>query len=258
LVERSGKLVLIGDSLVRAVAFGVVKVLTNDYQYGGVWQPEDNNREHCACDKIFGRDAKCHFPPNVRYGNNDVRYTGLPQDTCPKWRVQHLHFVPSAGPEFASTRLNEVLDTEPHMCSVVYGSAGLNFGADFGDHDRVQKEWFEPFLNFAAASASRARFICASNPAGDDSRKSEPWNRLQGDDTVRGHNSMIKQVCTAAGVEFFDAYALTQNAWTHDGVHYQSSENIIMAQVLLNFLEREGAQKPPASMNISCSGGARS
>ena len=242
LLERAGKLILLGDSLVRAVAFGLVKVLTNDYKYGGVWRPEDGNREHCACDNLFGRDAACHFPPNVRYGNNDVRYTSLPQDTCPLWRKQHLHFVPSAGPEFAGARLQEVLDTEPELRSTVYGASGLNFGADFADHARVQREWFDPFLRFAATSSGRARYICASNPAGDEMRKGEPWKHLQRDEVVRGHNNMVRQACGAAGIEFFDAYALTRNAWSHDGVHYQTTENVVMAQVLLNFLDRNDAR----------------
>lgn len=242
LLQRAGKLVLLGDSLVRAVAFGLVKVLTNDYKYGGVWRPEGGDREQCACDNLFGRDAACHFPPNVRYGNNDIRYTGVPQDTCPTWRKQHLYFVPSAGPELASARLQEVLDANPELHNVVYGSAGLNFGADFADHARVQREWFDPFLRFATASLGRARYICASIPAGDDSRKSEPWKHLQRDEFVRGHNGMVRQACGAAGVEFFDAYALTRNAWSHDGVHYQSSENVVMAQVLLNFLDRDDAR----------------
>jgi hypothetical protein len=54
---------------------------------------------------------------------------------------------------------------------------------------------------------------------------------------VGSFNKALAKKCAAYGLPFFDAYPMTANATSFDGIHYGIQVNVLKAQVLLNFIQ---------------------
>jgi hypothetical protein len=68
--------------------------------------------------------------------------------------------------------------------------------------------------------------------------------------TVAAFNAWLRGACARRGHTLLDTHALTAGAWSHDGVHFQSAVNVLLAQVMLNILDElpsEEGQPPPGA-----------
>lgn len=53
---------------------------------------------------------------------------------------------------------------------------------------------------------------------------------------VTEYNSLMRRLCQAHGIPFFDTFAVTYNQTSFDGSHYELRVNVLKAQLLLNVI----------------------
>jgi len=242
LVESLGNLVMIGDSLVRALTTALFTIMTNNYRFGGVRNAGEQPVvwKQCGCEDAYGGNSLCHGAPAMM-----AEWKGDQGVICPRWKRRHLHFLPYWGElEYREEALEDVLDTAPR--NVIYDAVGIGFGDSFPDHELIKRTHFDVSFRHAAAHGN-TRLICGTVLKGDGYRRPERWRLVQSDGNLSEHNAFVRDLCAKSGYELFDGFALTHNVWSHDATHFQSKDYVQVAMILLNALARNDSRGSPGT-----------
>jgi len=246
LIEESGHLVLVGDSLVRHIATALYGLLTSNYRYGGIVNAAHQLSvyEACQCDGQYGAEPQCHSSPGMVPEwpeiTSDVEPAGV--RVCPKWATNRLHFLPAFGDMYPSAALERILSLS--RSATVYQSNGLGYIPPASlRQDRLDtaeaymQSWGKLVDLTARFQATRAIFgtvlahngrrPCQTRAALDEYNA---WLRL-----VAANNSHL-------GIEVLEGRTLMEGLPSRDSVHFSSHDNVFLAQVLLNVLAA-GPQK---------------
>lgn len=238
----------------------------------------------CACDGQFRdsdtesgcavgacpRSASAAFlgSPGQRY--NEAYTQAL---KCPAWVRAHVHFsfsvwARSGGhdegsawtfqPQLWEASLEPLLaaaaaEAAPRPPRVTLlmtppaGHLGLGdmLGTEGGVWGLAEKDFLTPALEFVG-KAPRRRLLCGGQAARQ--KDTIPAAYLPTIPRYAPFNAQLRAACQGlAGrmyAGFFDPYALTVNASSHDGTHYSRELNIAAAQVLLNAIEEDFKAAP--------------
>ena len=255
-IERQGHLILIGDSLVRHIATAMLSILSNNYRHGGVRNAEEvpGVWGECGCDGAYGSGAGCHGLPAMAPEWADFAHAPLSAlGVCPNWRTNRLHFFGSYGSSDGGYPDREV---ETILANAAPADAGGNGGLatmyvvnGIGyipprEHPRQDRIDTEQALRFQwgktlryGAKYNRTRLVFGTVLA---HHGTFPCQAPEG---LAAYNAWIKELAannSDLGVAVFDGAALTPHAYSRDSVHFLSHENVMLAQLLLNFVD-----KPP-------------
>ena len=144
-----------------------------------------------------------------------------------------------------------------NLGGIVFGGAGLHFETHNDPGSHVHLIWrnaLEDVKSFAANGGGRVRLIGNTMHHFGDNTFEVHRPKTNGPE-VRAYNAAQRKFWAANGIAAFESYRLTVNAPTADGEHVFSRSNVIMAQLLLNFivaLLREAAKEPPPPRRRIC------
>lgn len=252
-IERQGNLVLAGDSLVRGIALALYMILTNNYRWGGV-RPTGSDRvsaySQCECDGTFGGDRVCHESTSMATQWAELSRAPQMAHVCPSWggTAGRLHFIPIGAPKpWAFERL---IANSGSGRATIYACEGFAWPPRNtpGVNDTAEplnrlsrpavntRVWW-PLLNMTR-KYSHTRVIVGTilakwgnHRTGSQSAESlAEYNGWLKHHVVEGHADL--------GLELFDGRQLVEGLFSRDDVHYGSHDNVALAQVLLNVLDR--------------------
>lgn len=242
----------VGDSLVRHMTQAIITIMIDDYQKGGMrwWDQNENDQSVCQCDMQFRDEpVKCRFYTMADYG---LRYPHYQQEDqtkfCAQWTKNRVFFIPEAGPdlgkkESASFPIHSIVNDDSTTRLFVYLSIGLHLNFDW---NRGMQGYLEPLQNILLHKKQteshhdshyppRALFATAPYPGPQKDyvkypRQAKPyvvaWN-----EHLREFQSQLYDQST-----LIDYAVLSQNSTSSDGTHFTQDTNIILAQMVLNYI----------------------
>jgi hypothetical protein len=256
-IARQGHLVLIGDSLVRHISNALLSILSGNYKYGMVRNAQETASVwgECACDGAYGSGSGCHGLPAMAPEWTDA--AGAPPSAlglCPEWRTNRLHFWGSYGSSdggYPDALMESLLANAAPAdaageggLATIYVANGIGYIPERDDpvQDRIdtRQAWrfqWSKSLGYATKYA-RTRLIAGTVLA---HHGTFPCQTPEG---LAAYNDWVREVVVAnnsdLGVELFDGAPIMRHVYSRDNVHYLSHENVLLAQLLLNYVD-----KPP-------------
>jgi hypothetical protein len=246
-IERTGHLVMVGDSLVRHIATALFMIMTSNYKYGGTRNAENDPVAwgECTCDGQFGGSSICHSTPGMIAEFFEVT-KGIPQTSviCPNWNTQRLHFLPSFGTLYPHEAMDRILSTAAANGGrvTIYQSNGIGYlPAPTAPQDRIDtvaayKQSWGPTLE-RVARYNGTRLLVGTVLA------HHGFYPCQTREALDVYNDWLRSIAlnnSDLDVDVFDGRRLTAELLSFDMVHFLSHDNVFLAQVLLNFLSKGG------------------
>ena len=257
-IERQGNLIFAGDSLVRGIVLALYAILTNNYVWGPVRGASGDIPpafSQCQCDMVWGGDKICHQTDSMASSWAELAHTPQGAHICPNWgHAARLHYIP-VGDESRKVTFERLISTSGTGRNTIYASEGFGWvpghSARFIDpterKDRLSLSqangnFWHPLLNLTQ-KYDHTRVIVGTllakfgnYPTGSQSKES----LAEYNDWLR--NSVVGgPLGRSLGLELFDGRQLVEGLHSRDDVHYGSHDNVMLAQVLLNVLD-----KPPS------------
>lgn len=226
--------------------------------------------ELCGCERAYddhaehGGDRRCREASAAFLGAPGVADAGPQSLACPNWSRAHVEFIFAAGRPtpgegdapwtFTRARLRAALERAAAGARADGGGGdgvfvhfqvpALHVGLraeDRADHDTF---FLDPLFGELAApppGLGRLRLACVGLTARQQNAKPEHIAR-QGNHWVVPHNAWLEDACAARGRRAkldvvagpWDPWPFTSNATSHDGAHYDTRVNVVLAQILLN------------------------
>jgi hypothetical protein len=243
-LQAAGSLSLQGDSLTRHLSQALLTVLYGDYVHTTdvLTQRTDYGYQPCRCDVAYNDG---HADGSGRRGNPDAPLNKYCRDhsvqTLTRWSDLSAvrRYLPGLCPRWTEMHLCEAPNTECFRAAaarsrghllVLGGLHHATLGVATVD------ALFSPLPEALKNLPSNVSLICGLLHA-PGANKPSAFLRTHGETATRAFNSMILQrVCQRPGDFHFDAFAVTYNTTSIDGVHYAQLQNVLLAQVLLNQL----------------------
>ena len=225
--------------------------------------------------RMEGSEPACRAASAAFLGDPDEPRAGPQTMACPNWDKPHFAFIFAAGhPEpgegdapwtLSEARLTSALKRVAAASDV--GAAfvhlqvpALHVGLGEENRDDHERFFLKPIfsgieeLNWGggeggggSSGRSGPRHItCATIHARQDNSKPEHIAK-QGNPMILPHNAWLAKACEAQGARLgsttnthyaglWDAWRFTANMTSHDGMHYDSRVNVVLAQLLLNVI----------------------
>jgi hypothetical protein len=245
-------IVLVGDSLMRHLGYALRQVASGSFATGAFAGSPPSEESHgtrswaqlCHCDEAYRICSKIQMPPT----GSDFAVV------CPSWPIARpppLVYFPWWGNDswdeekivgtFVNSSAAMPQNSRSSVLVIGYGPAWAHIdAANFLPGAPALVEYLDKA--FATAETVGARVVCMTLPAPIDGKKPSEYVSTQGDAPTRTLNSWLAEACTNRGGDVLDAYALTVGTYSRDGTHYQTRQNALLAQALLNIVERQGGK----------------
>ena len=262
LVERTGLLIFHGDSLTRHLIQGIITVLSGDFvnTTNALANPADPDYpppDGCKCDGAYseghvkGVDYAQNQPRNKYCREHSVAITvqqgqkGGPVPLrapapayCPAWKRQHLC-------------ANDWLNDAGGQCSGLAAEHPVGVAYLAGQplhYPKLSADVIEAIFSDAARAGiapPKYAIICGLLSAPETRRVKALFLEKQSVAATRAYNALVRTAsgCSSRGDAFFDAYTVTENRTSIDGVHYGAATNVLLAQLLLNHVAAVVAQR---------------
>ena len=270
-IQDSGGLALVGDSLMRSLAVALIVILSGNYESATSWRTSraDPMFMNCDCDAgfmswtdmmkaqfdIYDKSGKlavkqgdwfrheyCRVKSMVslimqegkQEGNALREIRHYEPSFCPSWERMQLKMIVESEPVHDDSRMAE---DDAGLLEPVdvdgYGTVIANGGLHFRKmNDRViQRVFHRPEFK------SISRRVCMTVHA-PGSNKQEQFLPRQGLAQTQIFNEMIRnRACLDSNDFVLESFSLTRNASSYDGTHYYQEPNVLLAQLLLNALD---------------------
>eukprot|EP00670_Eutreptiella_braarudii_P017235 CAMPEP_0174358838 /NCGR_PEP_ID=MMETSP0811_2-20130205/44918_1 /TAXON_ID=73025 ORGANISM="Eutreptiella gymnastica-like, Strain CCMP1594" /NCGR_SAMPLE_ID=MMETSP0811_2 /ASSEMBLY_ACC=CAM_ASM_000667 /LENGTH=301 /DNA_ID=CAMNT_0015492955 /DNA_START=134 /DNA_END=1039 /DNA_ORIENTATION=+ len=136
---------------------------------------------------------------------------------CPAWDRNYIEWYYDLG---------HLRGQVKQRVSFVLG--GLHFS-------RLDEAALEQLLKIRSLMRSNYTLICSMLPA-PGKRKLPQFQEKFGMKRTVEWNKLMLRTCSRANEHVFDAFTPTVNATSFDGVHYLAHANLVLAQLLLNYI----------------------
>lgn len=224
LLARAGSLVLRGDSLVRHLTQALLTVLVGDYERATDLKrnTSDPGYHPCTCMHAYN-DGHVMTGFAGGAGSAENRY-------CRGHSIATLRHRGASGPAYCPRWTAPHLNSYRAAAGIAYVSGGLHFPS-------LDAATVEAVFGAAARARTVPRTfsrLCGLMHA-PGANKPVEYLRSHGlDNTTRFNRMIVERGCRAAGDFHFNPFAVTRNATSIDGQHYDHEANVVLAQLLLN------------------------
>lgn len=239
LLQRSDRYIVgIGDSLMRHLLQAIYTILSGNFKHGGMmhWELCPNDVLACTCDVAFtdwGGGERCR-------DHSMARYAGPQSAICPNWRKPYLQpwLDWATAKSFSRPLLSSILKDNTFVPQFFDGRALVLVNPAL--HESFNSELLLSHIYDAAYDVTQSTgqdvvMLPVTMPAPQLNKPERFWAK-QGPEAVNRWNSILKSWAAQRHLDVFDTHAVTLNASSYDGTHFASSVNVLLAQVLLNYI----------------------
>lgn len=239
-----------GDSLVRHMTQALMTIMIDDYQKGGMrwWDQDEMLRETCQCDlQLRDEPVKCRFNTMANYGAPFPEFEKEDQreKICPQWSRNRVFFLPEAGPVLGientgSGPLRGIIRDHNTTRLFVYLSFGLHLQFDWGAGKTGYLDSLWAMLGESKDDGQlgyppHAFLVTAPYPGPLKDTAAFP---RQARPHVLAWNEHLRefQAQYTDRSTLIDYAPLSDNSTSPDGTHFTQSTNVILAQMVLNYM----------------------
>ncbi|KAK9450169.1 uncharacterized protein V1518DRAFT_195262 [Limtongia smithiae] len=246
ILERFDRVSIVGDSMMRQMLGALYVLLRKDLGYGGVTQWNFNDQEKAEC--------FCNSQVNVKscslqtiYATKDIVKWDPNSFACDPAKVNvfiNLQ-VRYPQPDEEIARYGEDLDNVPpgRKVAFVYGHGlwnDLDVQATLNFLDRAESVVKQRFPEYSHDTKTFPRLFITPNAAGP--RKQDAFILTQGNKPLMIFENSMYAVLPERNFDVLGTWNMSIQSTSLDGVHCDIKGNLIKAMMLLNWLDRVGAE----------------
>lgn len=235
---RDVSVAFFGDSLTRHIVQTLFSVLTGEFKRGALRPAASGEifEKFCYCNNIYQEHAEF----GACRSDTVARYQGSQKLFCPEWTSNHIFpheiykleaiDIPATVENFKKYAIGK----RSNKHNIIFVMLGHHFEYNHADTLRFLDPLFQISLDYDVT------VILGTQPEVDETLIDPQFLHLVNRELVYKFNNFLRSFVESKGTKkwvLFEEAEITKDALSLDGLHYGQATNVLLTQILLNYID---------------------